>query len=429
MKAGKHPEKALTAIQVRQLKEPGRYADGNGLYLVVDPSGAKRWLLRIVVKGKRTDIGLGGLSVVTLAEARDMALEYRKIARSGGDPLAARRLATKTVPTFKNAAETVHDEHKASWSNGKHRQQWINTLVQYAYPTIGDRPADQIGTPDVLKILGPIWLTKPETARRVRQRIQTVMAWAKAAGHRTGDNPVEGVTQGLPKQGGKDSHYAALPYADVPGFITKLKQTGSDDSAKLAFEFLILTATRTSETLKAKWDEIDLDAKLWTIPASRMKAKRIHRVPLSTRAVEVLKSAKLLSGQSAYLFPGRSLKAPLSNMTLLQILRRMQIPVTAHGFRSSFRDWAAETTNFRPEVAEMALAHTIENKVEAAYSADLGAVKVHRRSADRDDVECFHNQSPRAAQKPTRAKLDRLAARSSRTPPALRGSLSCSMVM
>ena len=171
MKAGKHPEKALTAVQVRQLKEPGRYADGNGLYLVVDPSGAKRWLLRIVVRGKRTDIGLGGLSLVTLAEARDMALEYRKIARAGGDPLAARRMATKTVPTFKTAAETVHGEHKASWSNGKHQQQWINTLEQYAYPTIGERPVDQIGTPDVLKILGPIWLTKPETARRVRQRI------------------------------------------------------------------------------------------------------------------------------------------------------------------------------------------------------------------------------------------------------------------
>lgn len=368
MKAtGSHPDKALTAVQVRQLKEPGRYADGNGLYLVVDPSGAKRWLLRIVVQGKRTDIGLGGLSVVTLAEARETALQYRKIARSGGDPLAEKRLALKVAPTFEEAAERVHHDHKASWSNGKHQQQWINTLKQYAYPTIGTVPVDQITTPDVLRILGPIWLTKPETARRVRQRIGTVMAWAKAAGHRTGDNPVEGVTKGLPKQNDKDLHHAALPYSDVPDFLERLRATGSDELAKLAFEFLILTASRTSETLQATWDEVDLDARLWTVPASRMKAKRVHRVPLSTYAIAVLISARLLCGNSEYIFPGRSFKAPLSNMTLLAILRRMKLSVTAHGFRSSFRDWAAETTNFPRELAEMALAHTIENKVEAAY--------------------------------------------------------------
>lgn len=367
VKTGKHPDRALTAVQVRNLKEPGRYADGNGLYLVVDPSGAKRWLLRIVVMGKRRDIGLGGISLVPLAEARETAVSYRKIAREGGDPLAAKRLAQKVIPTFKVAAETVHREHKASWSNGKHQQQWLNTLETYAFPIVGDILVDQINTPNVLTILGPIWLTKPETARRVRQRIGTVMAWAKAAGHRTGDNPVEGVTKGLPKQSDKDQHHAALPYSEVPNFLVKMRATGSDQRAKLAFEFLILTASRTSEAIGMKWDEVDLAAKLWSVPADRMKAKRVHRVPLSDRAVEVLRSAKLLAGESSYAFPGRSQKAPLSNMTLLTILRRMKVPATTHGFRSSFRDWAAEATTYPRELAEMALAHTIENKVEAAY--------------------------------------------------------------
>jgi len=367
MKSGKHPEKALSALQVRQIKEAGRYTDGNGLYLVVDLSGAKRWLLRVVVHGKRKDIGLGGLSYCSLAEAREKAAAYRKIARDGGDPIEQLRAATVVVPTFKLAAEQVHLEHKASWSNGKHQQQWINTLVHYAYPVIGETAVDQVTTPDILKILGPIWLTKQETARRVRQRIGTVLAWAKAAGHRTGDNPVEGVSKGLPKQGAKDKHHAALPYAEVPGFVTSMRATGSDMRAKLAFEFLILTAARTSEAIQATWAEIDLVAKLWTVPADRMKAKRVHRVPLSNRCIEILAEAKKLSDKSDFVFPGRSLKLPLSNMTLLTILRRMKVDATTHGFRSSFRDWAAEKTSFPRELAEMALAHTIENKVEAAY--------------------------------------------------------------
>src|SRR4051794_159246 len=201
LKAGRHPEKALTAVRIRSLQEPGRYADGNGLYLVVEPSGAKRWVLRTVVRGKRRDMGLGGLSLVSLAEAREKALAYRKLARDGGDPFADRRKARAVIPTFAEAAERVHAEHQASWRNPKHAQQWINTLRQYASPTIGDRRVDQIDTPDILKVLSPIWLTKPETARRVRQRLGTVLDWAKAAGFRAGDNPVSGVGKGLPKQG------------------------------------------------------------------------------------------------------------------------------------------------------------------------------------------------------------------------------------
>ncbi|MBQ0820600.1 tyrosine-type recombinase/integrase [Microvirga sp. HBU67558] len=354
-------------MQVRNLNKPGRYADGNGLYLVVDPSGAKRWLLRVVVHGKRRDIGLGGTSLVSLSEAREKALSYRKLARDGGDPLAEKRKEKREIPTFTIAAEQVHAEHKASWKNKKHVDQWINTLKEYVFPHLGETRVDQVHTPDVLKALSPIWLTKPETARRVRQRIKAVLDWAKAAGFRSGENPVEGVERGLPKQNGRDSHHEAMPYGQVPAFITNLQASDAGEITRLALEFLILTASRTSEVLQARWDEFDLDQALWTVPADRMKAGRVHRVPLSDRCVEILRRAKVLGTDSSYVFPGRSPEKPLSNMVFLMMLRRMKLNVTAHGFRSSFRDWAAEATHFPREVAEMALAHTIENKVEAAY--------------------------------------------------------------
>ncbi|MCQ2002372.1 tyrosine-type recombinase/integrase [Rhizobium sp. NRK18] len=364
---GKHPEKALSALKVRQVTKPGKYGDGNGLYLVVDPSGAKRWLLRIVIQGKRTDMGLGGADLVSLAEAREKALEFRKAARAGGDPLAAKREARKIYPTFKIAAETVHKEHKAAWTNPKHVQQWINTLTQYAFPVIGELRIDKIETPDVLRVLSPIWLNKPETARRIRQRMASVFDWAKASGYREGDNPVDGVSRGLPKQVDRDKHHAAMPFGDVPAFVKRLRDNDANRISKLAFELLILTATRTSEILLAQRAEVDLTAKIWTIPAQRMKAKRIHRIPLSDRAIEIVKEAIALSTGSEYLFPGRSNEKPMSNMVFIAMLRRMEVNFTPHGFRSSFRDWAAETTSFPREVVEMALAHTIENKVEAAY--------------------------------------------------------------
>lgn len=364
---GRHPEKALSAVQIRQLKTAGRYADGNGLYLVVDPSCAKRWVLRTIVKGKRRDIGLGGVSLVSLNEAREKAGSYRKIARQGGDPVAEKRKTEVPVPTFSAAAEQVFEEHKGSWRNAKHAAQWITTLRTYAFPILGVRPVDQIEAPDILRVLGPIWLTKPETARRVRQRIGTVLDWAKVAGYRIGENPVHGVSKGLPKQGGKDDHHAALPYSEMPGFAETLSQTGVSEGARLAFEFLILTASRTNEVLGMMWQEVDDDGRTWTVPAERMKAKRIHRVPLSPRCMEILDRAKQIGAQSAFVFPGRSGDKPLSNMVFLMTLRRMNLEVTAHGFRSSFRDWAAEETNFPREVCEMALAHTVENRVEAAY--------------------------------------------------------------
>ncbi len=369
MASSPHPQNALTALRVKSLSKPGRYADGNGLYLIVDPSGAKRWMLRTVVRGRRRDIGLGGVRLVSLAEARINAAQLRAIARDGGDPLEARRKARAVVPKFREAATRVHADNIAGWKNEKHAAQWLKTLDEYAFPYFGEAAIDTIGTPDVLKALGAIWLQKPETARRVKQRIGMVFDWAKAAGHVGGENPVAGVSKGLPRQPDSQKHHAAMGYAAVPAFVERLQRdTESDQQASaLALEFLILTATRTNETLHAKWSEIDEAAGVWTIPAARMKAGREHRVPLALRALEVLKAARALWPESDYVFPGAIEGKPLSNMALLMRMRRMGEEATVHGFRSAFRDWAAERTNFPREVCEMALAHTIKDKSEAAY--------------------------------------------------------------
>ena len=368
---GRHPEKALTAVSVRTAK-PGRHADGNGLHLEVDPSGARRWLLRIMIQGKRRDIGLGSTSLVTLAEARDMAHSMRKVARAGGDPLADRRAARRVVPTFEEAAKSCHGEHREGWKNGKHADQWLNTLAAYAFPLLGPLKVDEIGTPEVRDVLLPIWLEKPVTARRLRQRIGTVLDWAATKGHREGENPVRGVEKGLPKQKDATGHFAAMPYDDVPAFLDALReidQTGP--VVKLALEFLILTAARSGEMRGAVWREFDLAAKLWTIPGPRMKAGKPHVVPLAPRAVAVLEQARKLARKpddpDALVFEGSKPGKPMSDMTLTMLLRRMKLEATAHGFRSAFRDWTAETTNTPSDVAEMALAHTIKNKVEAAY--------------------------------------------------------------
>jgi integrase len=362
-----HPHQALNPMRVRKEKRPGRYADGNGLYLVVDESGAKRWLLRTVVHGKRRDIGLGSARLVTLAEAREHATALRRLARDGGDPLAERRRAKRVVPTFQKAAEQVHDEHAKAWKNEKHKEQWLNTLKTYVFPHFGDRTVDRVDAADVLKALSPIWLTRPETARRVRQRIGTVLEWAKASGFRADANPVDGVSKALPKQSDLVEHHDALAYAELADFLPKLRAANAGESAKFALEFLILTATRTSEVLDAAWAEIDVDRKLWIIPAARMKARREHRIPLAPRCIEILAHAKELAAGSAYVFPGRSPDKPMSNMVFLMLLRRLRVAVTAHGFRSTFRDWARERTNFPRDICEAALAHGVRNETEAAY--------------------------------------------------------------
>lgn len=363
----RHPQKALTSVRVNSLSVAGRYGDGNGLYLVVDPSGAKRWVLRTVVHGKRRDIGLGGLRLVSLAEARMKAHEYRRLAREGGDPIEARRQAKATVPTFAEAARSTLEQRRAGWKDEKHPSQWINTLTKYVFPVMGEKRVNQIETADVLRALSPIWLSKPETARRVRQRISTVLDWAKVAGYRSGDNPVEGVGRGLPRQNEKRGHFDAIPYVDVPQFVRKLSDVPTSEFARLGFEFLILTAARTSEVLKAQWTEVEFDNAVWTIPAARMKAGREHRVPLAPRALTLLRSAHEMRDGSELIFPGRKVGEPMSNMIFLMMLRRLGASFTAHGFRSAFRDWASECTNFPRDVCEMALAHSIKDKTEAAY--------------------------------------------------------------
>jgi integrase len=364
----KHPEKALSPIKIRNAK-PGKYADGNGLYLIVDDSGAKRWVLRTVIHGKRREIGLGGFSVTPIVEAREEAARLRKIARTNGDPLEERRRERIITPVFEAVAREVHTSHSLSFRNPKHAAQWITTLETYAFPTMGKIPVDKVESKEILAVLSPIWTAKPETARRVKQRMKTIFDYAKAKGWRSSDNPVEGISRVLPKHNGKTKeHFAALPFAQVAKFIQALRASKIYESIKLAFEFLILTASRTSEVIYAKWDEIDLDAKVWTVPAERMKAKVEHKVPLSARCIAILKAAKAMSFGGEFIFPGRKHAQALSNMAFLMALRQMErTDITAHGFRSSFRDWAEEKTNTQRSVVEAALAHTVENKVEAAY--------------------------------------------------------------
>lgn len=366
---GRHPEKRLTPVTIRHLTAPGRYADGNGLYVFVDRSGAKRWIWRGVIAGKRSDLGLGSVQIVTLADARDEAIRLRRLVRKGENPLAERRRTQRTVPTFKNAATQVHAAHSATFKNAKHKAQWLASLEADVFPVFGDRPVNAIDSADVLTALSPIWTTKPETAKRLKQRIKVVFDWAKASGFRTGDNPTEGLTKVLPKHRQKKQHHAALPYAAIPTFITTLREAETSEAIRLAVELVILTATRTGEVQRATWDEVDLDAKIWTIPASRMKMGREHRIPLSVRACEIFERAKVLAdGGGPYVFPGRTQQQPLSNMAFLMLLRRLQYDtITTHGFRSSFRDWAAEKTNAPQAVCEAALAHALRDKTEAAY--------------------------------------------------------------
>jgi integrase len=359
-----HPDKALTAVQVRNIKKSGRHADGNGLYLVVDPSGAKRWILRTVVRGKRKDMGLGSVRLIPLADARDRATHYRRIARDGGDPLAERQ-AEKAKPTFREAAEKVHAENRKGWRNAKHASQWINSLRDYAFPLIGARRVDHIDTADVQNILLPIWLDKPETGRRVKQRIKTVLDWATTAGHRTGENPAYLVDKGLPRQTDKQKHHKAMPYDDVPAFVQGLNDDTFND-VKAALEFTILTAARTGEVIHATFEEFDLDEKVWTVPADRMKANVEHRVPLVDRCVAIIEQAKA-QNQTGFVFRGKRIGKPLGNVSMLNHLQRAELPLTVHGFRSSFRDWAADFTSFSREVCEAALAHTLQDKTEAAY--------------------------------------------------------------
>ncbi len=357
----------LSATFVRQVKIPGRYGDGAGLYLVVDPSGASRWMLRVQINGRRRDVGLGGTSSVGLAEARDKAHEIRRLAKLGQDPVEARRTQRDGIATFESCARAVHKNRMATWKNGKHQAQWLKTLETYAFPTIGKTAMNRIGTAEILKLLLPIWTAKPETARRVLQRIRTVIDYATASGLRSGENPTRLAVLGLPKHTDEPEHFAALPYIEAPSFMLRLRAVASAEAVKLALELLILTATRSIEVRGALKNEFDLTSKLWTIPAQRMKAGQEHQIPLTVRMIEIFEEAKELAPNSMLLFPGRKKDRSLSDMALTMVMRRLNVGATVHGFRSTFRDWVSEETDFPSEVAEMALAHAIESKVEAAY--------------------------------------------------------------
>lgn len=362
----RRPEKALTAQAVKAATAPGKYFDGHGLYLRVDANGARFWVQRITIRGKRCELGLGAPSLVTLAEARAKALENRKLARAGGDPLQAKREA-QAILTFEEAARKVHALHKPTWKNEKHAAQFLATLETYTFPKLGRVKVQDVTTADVLGVLMPIWTTIPETARRVRQRIGTVMKWAIAQGWRQ-DNPAENISKALPKVSKAPEHRKALPYAEVAGCIEAVKASGAGLSTKLALEFLVLTAARSGEVRDARWSEIDLTAQVWEIPAERMKMKRPHRVPLSPRAVAILEQAKALDDGSGLVFPGTKTGRALSDMTLSKLVKELGFAADVHGFRTSFRTWAQERTSYPREVAEAALAHLTGDAVERAYA-------------------------------------------------------------
>jgi integrase len=371
----------LTALKVEKAKEPGMYGDGGGLYLRVTEDGAKNWVFRFMLNGRARWMGLGPLALYGLQEARGRALDARRLRHEGMDPIDTRRAArlqerlkAAKAMTFKQCAEAYIASHRAGWRNEKHAGQWETTLATYAYPAIGALPVQSIDTGLVLRVLEPIWTEKSETAGRVRGRIEAILDWAKARDYRAGENPARWrghVDKLLPARNKvrKVEHHAALPYAELPGFMLALR--GQEGNSARALEFAILTAARTGEVIGATWDEINWTEKVWTIDGARMKAGKEHRVPLCDRATMLLTelepNADDTSAERRFLFAGGKAGRPLSNMAMDMLLRRMNSDVTVHGFRSTFRDWAAERTNFPSEVVEMALAHTISSKVEKAY--------------------------------------------------------------
>jgi integrase len=366
----------LSAMAVANAKTPGLYGDGGGLYLQVSASGSKSWLFRFKTGGRSRYMGLGSLKTISLAKAREAAGKCRELRLQGIDPIAERhgtraamRLDAAKTMTFDQCRDAFIAAHQASWRSAKHRSQWVNTLNTYVSPVFGNLAVQAADTELIMRVLEPIWSTKPETASRLRGRIESVLDWAKARGFRTGENPARWrghLDQLLPARSKVRNvrHHAALPFGQLPEFMIALRERAG--VAARALEFAVLTAARTGEVIGARWDEIDFGSRTWTVPADRMKGHREHRIPLSDRAVSLLEEMQQM-GSSEFVF-SRPEGKPLSNMALLMTLRRMErSDVTAHGFRSSFRTWAAECTGFSREVVEAALAHVTGNKVEAAY--------------------------------------------------------------
>ena len=367
----------LSPRRIETERKRGRFADGGGLYLQVGAQGTKSWLFWFMLNGKARQMGLGAVHTISLPEARETALKCRKLLNEGIDPIDARKealvsqqLKTASAMTFKECAEAYIKSHSAGWRNAKHAAQWTSTLETYGFPVFGSLPVQAVDTALVMKALDPIWQVKTETASRVRGRIEAILDWAKARNYREGENPARWkghlkILLPAKSKVKKVKHHAALPYDEIGVFMNQLAERESVSARGL--EFQILTAARTGEVMGANWSEIDINKALWTIPAERMKTDVEHRVPLSTSVVALLEHMREVSS-SEFVFPGAKAGKSLSNMAFLELLKRMgRGDLTAHGFRSTFRDWAAERTAFPREVAEMALAHTIRDKVEAAY--------------------------------------------------------------
>lgn len=371
-------EKRLDPLTIKALSKPGRYADGGNLYLVVDKSGAKRWVFLFRWEGKLKEMGLGGFLTVPLALARKKASDAQEVRNDGKNPIverAAQARAEREKPTFGEAADAFVDSMKPQWRNEKHHDQWTMTLTTYA-AALRPMRIDEVDTAAVLDVLKGVWLERPETASRLRGRIERVLDAARAQGHRAGENPARWrghLDHLLPKrQKLTRGHHAALPYEEVRAFVSGLQER--EAVSAMALEFLILTAARSGEVMGATWAEVDLIGKVWTVPGPRMKAGREHRVPLSGRALEILMAAKPLSADSKGridpklpVFPGQKRGRPLSAMAFEMLLRRTKTKCTVHGFRSSFRDWSGELSSFPREVAEAALAHTVGDETERAY--------------------------------------------------------------
>jgi integrase len=372
----------LTPLTVQRLKEPGLYADGGGLYLQVRAADVRSWIFRYRMNGRKTprDLGLGSLQDVGLADARQKAADARRLILDGKDPIETRRVAATQAAaeaaksmTFEACAKRYIADMTPGWRNEKHAAQWTATLDAYAYPVLGKLPVSAIEVAHVMQVLEPIWKTKPETASRVRGRVEAILGWATVRGYRRGDNPAQWRDRLVnllpsPKKVRAVEHHAALPYAELGAFMATLRQ--QEGTAARALEFVILTASRTSEAIGATWREIgDLKAAAWTVPKDRIKAGREHRVPLSPAAIAILREQqKIGHAPDAFVFPGGKRGRALSTNAMLALLKRMgRTDITPHGFRSTFRDWAAEKTNYPREVAEMALAHAVSDKVEAAY--------------------------------------------------------------
>lgn len=372
----------LTALAVAKAKTPGFYPDGGGLYLQVTATGVKSWTFRFMLRGRARMMGLGPVHAVKLADARAKATACRQLRHAGVDPLDARReeaararLEAAKAITFKDAADGYIKAHEAGWRNAKHADQWRNTLETYAYPVFGGLPVQRVDVALVMKVLEPIWATKTETASRVRGRIEAILDWATVRAYRQGDNPARWrghLENLLPRRSKvkKVQHHAALPYREVAAFMASLHE--EDGVAARALEFLILTAARTNEVTGARENEIDPEERLWTVPADRIKGEKEHRVPLSDAAMTIWRQAKRRppkhTPSDAFIFGGGRSGKPLSHAAMTAVLKRMGCEdITVHGFRSTFRDWAAECTNYPSEVAEMALSHVVRNKTEAAY--------------------------------------------------------------